>query len=45
MSNSTFNGKNLDSILLISGKDKNPNYKIFFNTILEALAKAAIKEK
>lgn len=41
----TFNGKNLDVAPLMSGKDKNPSYKLLLNTILEALAKVIIQEK
>lgn len=29
----------------MSGKDKNPSYKLLLNTILEALAKVIIQEK
>lgn len=43
MSKSTLNGKNLHAIL--AGKDKNPSHKVLVNTMLEALAKAVIKEK
>ena len=41
----TFNGKTLDVAPLMSGKDKNPSYKLLLNTILEALAKVIIQEK
>lgn len=41
----TFIGKNLDVATLMSGKDKNPSYKLLLNTILEALAKVIIQEK